>query len=57
MTLHPTGYAQVTAFPDVSKISVAEKLAVISELAACKFVDDVINFFDAQNSDKRKRKK
>ena len=39
------------------EISANEQLAVISELAARKFVDDVINFFDAQNSDKRKRKK
>ena len=39
------------------EISANEKLAVVSELAARKFVDDVINFFDAQASDKRKRKK
>lgn len=39
------------------EISANEKLAVVSELAARKFIDDVINFFDAQNSGKGKRKK
>lgn len=37
------------------EISANEKHAVISEQAARKFVDDVINFFDKQNNDRRKR--
>ena len=36
------------------EISVNEKQAVISEDAARKFVDDVIKFFDAKNSKRKK---
>ena len=39
-----------------AEIAANEKQAVISELAARKFIDDVINFFDKPNKDKRKKK-
>ena len=39
-----------------AEISANEKRAVISELAARKFVDDVLNFFAASNNDKRGKK-
>ena len=38
------------------EIAANEKLAVVSELAARKFIDDVIDFLDGQNSAKRKKK-
>ena len=37
------------------EIAANEKLAVISEQAGRKFIDDVLNFFDAQNNGKRKK--
>ena len=37
------------------EITSNEKLAVISEQAGRKFIDDVLNFFDAQNNGKRKK--
>ena len=37
------------------EIAANEKLAVISEQAGRKFIDDVLNFFDAQNNSKRKK--
>ncbi len=37
------------------EITANEKLAVISETAGRKFIDDVLNFFDEQNGGKRKR--
>lgn len=37
------------------EIAANEKLAVISEEAGRKFIDDVLNFFDAQNNGKRKK--
>ena len=37
------------------EIAANEKLAVISEQAGRKFIDDVLKFFDAQNSGKRKK--
>ena len=36
------------------EITANEKLAVISEAAGRKFIDDVLNFFDEQNGGKRK---
>lgn len=36
------------------EISVNEKQAIISELAARKFIDDVIKFFDTKNSKRKK---
>ena len=38
------------------EIAANEKQAVISEEAACKFIDDVIKFFDEQDNKSRKRK-
>jgi len=36
------------------EIAANEKIAVISEAAGRKFIDDVLKYFDAQNNDKRK---